>query len=439
MVEEDIERRLRSLIANRCGGENFDKPGSGYAFGQVLEEERALIEENIPGDPNSALIALSIADPTWKMPEEAVEAGMEYFRKCPDASRYTDNTGVRADNGTELGDTHKEICAFLERRIRNLPSGFSPEWVQYSPGSIKRALAEIIPTALFNKEDLLIFPAPGYPVISSSMNTYGAGGIEVREVEMVPTKTREDWQIPLEKIFPTKSGNTYIYFNMPHNPTGSTYDKKQLTQILEWAKQNRAFLIVDEAYNNLRYDNSTSILEIPGWEECSVVLQSVSKGWSATGLRFGWIVGHPIMIKAIRKVMDVKDSGLFGPSIAAGLTCLRNYQWAEETRENYRNLHRILAQGLKKAGFEGKMPSAGLCQFTPAPRSTDGYEFKSLVECVQWFRKTLRVSLMHYEVGSQWYLRWAVTVKPVPECGLPDEASVIEEVVRRLQRVEFEF
>jgi len=183
----------------------------------------------------------------------------------------------------------------------------------------------------------------------------------------------------------------------------------------------------------------TSVLTIPGWEECSLVLQSVSKGWNATGLRFGWVVGHPTVVKAVRKVMDVKDSGMFGPSIAAALTCLQHPEWAEETRQRYEALHRLLLEGLQSAGFQTVMPDAGLCQFTPAPKSVDGKPFSDAVACGQWFRKELRVSLMHYTVDGETWLRWAVTLKPVPECGLPDEAAVIREVARRLNGVRFTF
>jgi hypothetical protein len=102
-------------------------------------------------------------------------------------------------------------------------------------------------------------------------------------------------------------------------------------------------------------------------------------------------------------------------------------------------LHQKLAEGLKEAGFQAEPPKAGLCQFTPAPRKADGYEFKSLTDCVQWFRRVLRISLMHYEIAGKWYLRWAVTIKPIPECDLPDKMSVIEEAISRLQNVEFDF
>ncbi|MFC1789652.1 aminotransferase class I/II-fold pyridoxal phosphate-dependent enzyme [Patescibacteria group bacterium] len=427
----------RQLVAQRCGGTDFDKPGGGYAFSAILEEERELEKSNIPGQSKTALLKLSVADPTWKMNRQAIEAAVEYYDLCPDATRYTDLAGIRANNGTGLGDTHAEIVSNVLKGNRSLLSEKILDKIQYSPGSIKRALAEYIPTTFFDAKrgDLLIFPVPGYPVIKSSMNNQG---INVRDVPMVFTKN--GWRIPLDKIPTGGKQNIFIYFNNPHNPTGSAYTLDELTQLVGWASANNVTIIADEAYISLVYNGSAaSITMVPNWENCCIVLQSISKGWSATGIRFGWIMANPIAIKALRKVMDVKDSGMSGPMIAAAISCLRDSRQAKKTNMRYLALHKILAQGLKESGFGGQIPDAGLCQFTRAPRSVNGHEFSSLIDCVQWFRKDLRISLMHYEVEREWYLRWAVTLKPVPKCGLPTEESVLEEVVRRLQKVNFTF
>ena len=115
-----------------------------------------------------------------------------------------------------------------------------------------------------------------------------------------------------------------LYLNSPHNPTGTTLSRIEKVGVIKWATENNVTVIVDEAYSHLRLDKSESFLDIAGWEQCCIVLQSVSKGWSATGIRFGWVVAHPTVIKALRKIMDVKDSGGFGPCIAASLWCLKH-------------------------------------------------------------------------------------------------------------------
>lgn len=434
------ESNWRGLIAQCCGGADFDAPGGGYAFSAVLAKERELEEGNVCGDPSSALLKLSIADPTWKMPEEAMMASMAYYQHCPDATRYTDNYGAAICHQAGIfHSTNTYIAAYLESAFHESKVAFSDEWVQFSPGAIKRALAEYIPTLFFDDRSLLFFPTPGYPVIRNDMNRRGAV-----PADSLMCCRGGRWGYQLDKmnplIDPTRFTKFFMYVNMPHNPTGTGFRREDWENLLSWAKQQGVTLIVDEAYIDLRYNpDCVSVLTVPGWEDCCVVLQSVSKGWSATGLRFGWMIAHPTLIKALRKVTDVKDSGPFGPSIAAGLALLQDPQHAVQTRLRYFQLHDNLHKGLSTAGFSPSMPDAGLCQFTPAPRSAGGRPFADVYECASWFREKLRISLMPYMVGDEPWLRWAVTIKPVPECGLPDEKSVIDEVVRRLSGVKFEF
>ncbi|MBU6389990.1 aminotransferase class I/II-fold pyridoxal phosphate-dependent enzyme [Patescibacteria group bacterium] len=437
----------RSRFAERIGGREFDTPGGGYSFSAVLAEERELEKANNPGRPESALLKLSVADPTWKMPETAWEVGEEYFYEAWDASRYKDIAGTRATPGTIMqGDTHAMLAELIHARHQvALPGGRSltPEWIQYSPGSIKRALAEYIPTLLLGDGTTLLFPSPSYQVIASPMNRRVAILIDVPLVRL-----SGQWSFDADKLTDIVRGRPgprpVVYVNIPHNPTGRGYTKSDWEFLIGWACQYGVTLVVDEAYIDLRYlDDLVSVLSVPGWEECCIVLQSVSKGWNATGLRFGWIAAHPTVIKALRKVMDVKDSGMFGPSIVSGLSCLRYPEFAEETRRRYLVLHEKLASGLREAGFQGHVPDAGLCQFTPSPKSItaspEGVIFQDAADCAKFLRDYLRISVMHAEAaGGQW-LRWAVTLRPVPECGLASEEAVIDETVRRLKSVKFVF
>ena len=76
---QDLNTLWRQRVGQVVGGAGFDTPGGGYSFSAVLAEERKLEEDNVPGDRSSALLKLSVADPTWKMPIQALLAGQEYF------------------------------------------------------------------------------------------------------------------------------------------------------------------------------------------------------------------------------------------------------------------------------------------------------------------------------------------------------------------------
>ncbi|MDD2807289.1 MAG: aminotransferase class I/II-fold pyridoxal phosphate-dependent enzyme [Patescibacteria group bacterium] len=435
----DTDRLWRQRISDCCGGFEFDKRGGGYAFSAMIAAEEELARGNQPGNPTSALITMSVADPRQKMEEEAMNAGMQYYRHFPWSTCYTDNTGARVcEKAGVFCDTHTLIAAWLNKRFANGQTRFDRNWVQYSPQAIKGALAEILPTLLFEEGTKVVFPTPGYGVIANPKNIRGA------TVSNQPLVLCDGlWDLDLGhigKVLLAKLGKRVAYINFPHNPTGAGYSKEQWQNIIAWAEIYGVTLIVDEAYTDLRYNDRTcSVLEVEGWENCCIVLQSVSKGWSATGLRFGWMVGHPTIIAAIREVSDVKHSGAFGPTIVAGLACLKHPEWADATRECYQQLHQNLFEGLEASGFSAAMPEAGLCQITPAPKSVNGITFSNSVECAEWLRHTLRVSVMAQTINEKPYLRWATTLMPVPECGLPTEESVIVEAMRRLKTVNFEF
>jgi aspartate/methionine/tyrosine aminotransferase len=436
----------------------------------VLREEEELALKNVKGDASSVLIPLSVADPRWKMPKDAMYALVQYYSESPDATRYTDNSGAKkCKKAGMLHSTHERIARYLRRRFqygdRTGRELITNVHVQYSPGSIKRLLAEYIPATLFDENTLVIFPTPGYGVITSDMNTRGA---TVSSVPLVQNGFRWDYDFDridvLVRDWNGKIGlpsKIFMYVNVPHNPTGFGYSYSLWKQLLTFAEKQGIILLVDEAYIDLIYENledvrpPISVLSMPGWAENCIVFQSVSKGYSATGLRFGWVVGAPTIIAAIAKVMDVKDSGMFGPSIATGLECLDRPAWAEQTRDDYYVLHQMLADGLVAAGFYTRVPDAGLCQLTRAPKKAtvnkpvdatglsvlygEAVTFTTAAECAKWMREVLRISVMHYDVEGVPYLRWAITVGPMPEYKLETEADVIFEAMRRLGNVTFEF
>jgi aspartate/methionine/tyrosine aminotransferase len=369
-------------------------------------------------------------------------AGKIHFDGDLNASRYTDTVGIpqTRERIAKALNSHKALDGEME---------ISPEMVIYSPHGIKGLLSTVIPTAFFdhatnNRPVLLFFLSPGYGVITSTMNN---NGVKVITVPM--KRILDDWEIPWGTI--KKEINncfdptgfykpiSFMYYNFPHNPTGATRSYKQMTGDLIYAGNMDLKLIVDEAYDHLRYDESKSMLQIPGWQNSAIILQSVSKGWNATGLRFAWSVSHLDVTKLFEKVWDVKDSGSWGVTIATGLSCLEDINFAKETNERYKNLHAILCEGLIQSGFKTGLPNGGLCLFSPAPKSAGGINFRNVIECAQYFREKLRISLMHYEVDGAWYLRWAVTFRSMPEYGLPSQEDVIREAMRRLGEIKFEF
>lgn len=80
----------------------------------------------------------------------------------------------------------------------------------------------------------------------------------------------------------------------PGNPTGTVYSRSEVVRMAELARKHDLFIISDEVYREFVYDGAshTSILDIPGIEDRAIMVDSVSKRYSACGARIGCIVSR---------------------------------------------------------------------------------------------------------------------------------------------------
>jgi aspartate/methionine/tyrosine aminotransferase len=103
-----------------------------------------------------------------------------------------------------------------------------------------------------------------------------------------------------------------IIINSPCNPTGTVFEAAALKTLGLACAERGIYLISDEVYENLLYDGlkhqPTATLD-PAIRPWTLTLQSVSKTFSATGWRVGWVLANPLVTQAIRKIHDVLSAG----------------------------------------------------------------------------------------------------------------------------------
>ena len=125
----------------------------------------------------------------------------------------------------------------------------------------------------------------------------------------------------------------------PGNPTGTVYRRDELEATLAFCRENDLFLVADEVYRELVYDgrSATSALSLPGGEEATIVVDSLSKRYSACGIRLGCLVtrNKDVYTAALRMAQGrLSPPGLaqlvalgandLGPDYATGM--VREYQ-----------------------------------------------------------------------------------------------------------------
>ncbi|NLG15731.1 MAG: aminotransferase class I/II-fold pyridoxal phosphate-dependent enzyme [Fibrobacter sp.] len=140
----------------------------------------------------------------------------------------------------------------------------------------------------------------------------------------------------------------------PSNPSGKVFSRSELEVIASLAKEFDTFVITDEVYEHIVYEPAQHIYfaSLPGMFERTISCSSLSKTYSITGWRLGYVIGSPAVIDAIRKVHDFLTVGAAAPLQEAAVSAL-NFP-----DSYYKELLSIYAR--KRDVFLGALESAGL-------------------------------------------------------------------------------
>ena len=138
--------------------------------------------------------------------------------------------------------------------------------------------------------DEIIVPEPFYT------NYNGFATMAGINIKPVLTVAEDGFQLPKDEVIEAAIGpkTRAIMICNPGNPTGTVYSKEDISRLCKIAKKHNLFVISDEVYREFTYDGAkhTSILQIEGMEDLAVMVDSVSKRYSACGARIGCIVSR---------------------------------------------------------------------------------------------------------------------------------------------------
>ena len=146
----------------------------------------------------------------------------------------------------------------------------------------------------------------------------------------------------------------------PANPSGKVFTRAELLLIAQLAEAHDTFVITDEVYEHILYAPSQHVYfaALPGMFERTISCGSLSKTYSITGWRLGYVMASPTVINQARKVHDFLTVGAAAPLQEAAVTALGFPD------SYYQDLQQVYAE--KRAVFLGFLDRAGLTYTRPA-------------------------------------------------------------------------
>ncbi len=168
----------------------------------------------------------------------------------------------------------------------------------------------------------------------------------------------------------TTSRTKVLYWNSPNNPTGDVFSRREVEEVAEFARRSNLAVISDEAYEDLVYEGepNVAIASLPGMYERTITAFTLSKSYSMTGWRLGYVIAPARYQSAVKTVVLYSTNGVSTPTQWAAVEALsRGTEFVAEWKAGYRSRRDRLVAGLKAAGFGIETPRAALYLFAKLP------------------------------------------------------------------------
>ena len=220
----------------------------------------------------------------------------------------------------------------------------------------------------------------------------------------------------------------------PNNPTGKVFTRDELEFIASLCREFDALCFTDEIYEHILYPRvgedvrHVSMAQLEGMRERTVVVNSMSKTYSVTGWRVGYVLAPPEITGAIRKVHDFLTVGAAAPLQAAGALALRlPPAYYERLRADYAARRDLLLPELERAGFKVFRPDGAYYVMT----DIGGFGFADDVEFTRHLIREIGVACVP---GSSFYSDPARGARQVRFCFCKRDET-LREAAARLQKL----
>lgn len=278
-------------------------------------------------------------------------------------------------------------------------------------------------------------PGDKVMVFSPFYENYGAdailSGADPIYIPLVPPEYHFDMSL-VEKGF--QEGAKAIIVCNPSNPCGKVFSREELMGIGELAVKYDAFVVTDEVYEHMVYApyHHTCMASLPGMYEHTITCNSLSKTYSITGWRLGYLIGPEEVIEAAKKVHDFLTVGAAAPlqeAATVGLNFPESYY--TELLATYTKKREYFLNGLDRIGLKHNVPQGtyfvliDIQEFLDLPKFV-GY---TDLEFCEWMIKNIGVAAVP---GSSFFKE---DVNHLIRLHFAREEATIDEALERLGKL----
>ncbi|MEY3789482.1 MAG: hypothetical protein RLZ09_318 [Pseudomonadota bacterium] len=229
---------------------------------------------------------------------------------------------------------------------------------------------------LLNPGDRVVIVTPLWPNLVEIPKILSAEVVTV-SLQLNTKKTDPVWELDLDELLAALTPDTKaLLLNSPNNPTGWVISKEQQDIVLAHCRKHGIWLIADDVYERLVYDQAPgtlscapSFLNLAEPDERVVSINSFSKSWLMTGWRLGWIQAPESLIADLGKLIEYNTSCAPGFVQQAGIVAIeRGEEIITHTLERYTRARNYLYEQLsrpffREAGVIAPLPKGAMYLF----------------------------------------------------------------------------
>ena len=232
-----------------------------------------------------------------------------------------------------------------------------------------------------------------------------------------------------------RQGAKAIIVCNPSNPCGKVFSEEELMAIGSLAVKYDAFVVTDEVYEHMVYapNKHVCMAALPGMYEHTITCNSLSKTYSITGWRLGYLIGPEEVIEAAKKVHDFLTVGAAAPlqeAAVAGLNFPESYY--QQLLKIYTEKRDYFLAGLDRIGLEHNVPQGTYFVLIDIQKFLDLPKFQGWtdLEFCEWMIQSIGVAAVP---GSSFFKE---EVNHLIRLHFAREKETIDEAMERLAKLQ---